>query len=42
MIWMEQYTDKRLHELQQDVIRNRWHTIKLEKAVEHIHDMQQD
>lgn len=42
MIWMEQYTDKRLRELQQDVIRNRWHTIELEKAVEHIHDMQQD
>ena len=30
MIWMEQYTDKRLRELQQDVIRNRWHTIELE------------
>ena len=29
MIWMEQYTDKRLRELQQDVIRNRWHTIEL-------------
>ena len=42
MIWMEQYTDKRLRELQQDLIRNRWHTIELEKAVEHIHDMQQD
>ena len=42
MIWMEQYTDKRLRELQQDVIRNRWHTIELEKAVEYINDMQQD
>ena len=30
MIWMEQYTDKRLRELQQDVIRNRWHTIELD------------
>ena len=30
MIWMEQYTDNRLRELQQDVIRNRWHTIELE------------
>lgn len=42
MIWMEQYTDKRLRKLQQDVIHNRWHTIELEKAVEYINDMQQD
>ena len=42
MIWMEQYTDKRLRKLQQDVIRNRWHTIELEKAIEYINDMQQD
>ena len=42
MIWMEQYTDKHLRKLQQDVIRNCWHTIELEKAVEYINDMQQD
>ena len=39
---MEHYTNKRLAELQSQIIRNRWHTIELEKAVDKIHNKQQD
>ena len=42
MIWMERYTDKRLHELQQEIIHDRWNTVELEKAVKDIHKRQQD
>lgn len=42
MDWMEHYTSKRITELKQQIIRDRWHTIELEKAVENIHDKQQD
>lgn len=41
MEWMEHYTNKRLSELKQQLIRNKWHTIELEKAVENIHNQQQ-
>lgn len=34
--WMERYTDKRIAELNQQIIRDRWHTIKLEKAINEI------
>ena len=37
MNWMEHYTSKRLAELKQQIIRNNWHTIELEKAVDNIH-----
>lgn len=37
MKWMENYTNKRVSELQQQLVRNRWHTIELEKAVDNIH-----
>ena len=37
MNWMEHYTNKRLSELKQDVIRKRWQTIELQKAIENIH-----
>ena len=42
MNWMERYTNKRLSELQSQIIRKRWQTIELEKAVDKIHSMQQD
>lgn len=40
MNWMEYYTNKRLYELKQQIIRNRWHTIELEKVVDNIHNRQ--
>lgn len=42
MNWMEHYTNKRLSELQSQIIRKRWQTIELEKAVDKIRDRQQD
>lgn len=42
MKWMERYTNKRLSELQSQIIRKRWQTIELEKAVDKIHSKQQD
>ena len=38
---MEHYTNKLLSELKQQIIRNRWHTIELEKVVDNIHNRQQ-
>lgn len=40
MNWTERYTDKRIAELKQQIIRDRWQTIKLEKAVDNIHTKQ--
>ena len=42
MNWMEHYTNKRIADLQQQLIRDRWYNIELEKAVDKIHDRQQD
>ena len=42
MNWMERYTNKRLSELQSQIIRKRWQTIELEKAVDNIRNKQQD
>lgn len=42
MKWMERYTNKRLSELQSQIIRKQWQTIELEKAVDKIHNKQQD
>lgn len=42
MNWMDRYTQKRLYELEQAVIRQRWRKIQLEKAVAEIHNKQQD
>ena len=42
MNWMERYTNKRLSELQSQIIRKRWQTIELEKAVDKIRSKQQD
>lgn len=41
MDWIEHYTNKRIAELKQQIIRDRWHTVKLEKAVDKISTMQQ-
>ena len=40
MYWFEKYTNKRLAQLKSDVIRKRWQTIELEKAVDNIHQRQ--
>lgn len=42
MNWMDRYTQKRLHELEQAVIRQKWRKAQLEKAVAEIHDRQQN
>lgn len=42
MNWMEHYTYKRIADLQQQIIRNRWYNVELEKAVDKIHNKQQD
>ena len=39
--WMEHYTDKRIAQLQHQIIRSKWQTIELEKAVNNIHSRQQ-
>ena len=39
---MEHYTNKRIADLQQQIIRNRWYNVELEKAVHNIHNKQQD
>lgn len=40
--FIDSYTNKRITELKQQIIRDRWHTIELEKAVDKIHDKQQN
>ena len=42
MTWMEHYTNKRIADLQQQIIRNRWYNVELEKDVHNIHNNQQD
>ena len=37
MTWFENYLDKRSKELQQEIIRQRWEQIHLEKTIEEIH-----
>ena len=41
MHWLDKFTNKRLAQLKSDVIRKRWQTIELEKAVDNIHQRQQ-
>ena len=41
MNWLEHYTNKRLSELQSQIIRKRWQTIELEKAIDNIRKRQQ-
>lgn len=42
MKWMDNYTKRRLHELEQAVIRQRWRKVQLEKAAQEIHSKNQD
>lgn len=42
MKWMDNYTRRRLHELEQAVIRQRWRKVQLEKALEEIRSKNQD
>lgn len=37
MTWMKHYTDKRIAELQHQIIRSKWQSMGLEKAVNNIH-----
>lgn len=41
MSGLERYANKRISELNQQIIRDRWHTIELEKAINGIHVRQQ-
>lgn len=41
MNWMEHYTNKRLSELKQQVIRTNWKNTELKKTVDNIHTRQQ-
>lgn len=40
MKWLDRYTTKRTQELQQEIVRQRWQQVYLEKAVEEIHSRQ--
>lgn len=40
--WMDKYTNKRLNELKQQITHSKWQTMELEKAVDKIHNKQQD
>lgn len=42
MQWMGKYTEKRLAELQSQLIKSHWTTAELEKAVQQIHARQQN
>ena len=42
MQWITNYIDRRTQELQQEIIRQQWQKVYLEKAVSEIHDRQQD
>lgn len=37
MTWLEHYTNKRIARLKQQIIRDRWHSIDLEKAIDQLH-----
>lgn len=40
MEWLDRYTTKRTQQLQQEILRQQWQQIYLEKAVEEIHTRQ--
>ena len=37
MTWLKHYTDKRIDQLKRQVVRDRWHSVELEKAIDQIH-----
>ncbi len=41
MSWFENYLDKRSKELQQEILRQQWRQVHLERAVKEIHATQQ-
>lgn len=41
MTWLDKYTIKRTQQLQQEIIRQQWKQIHLEKAVEEIQSIRQ-
>ena len=41
MNWMEYYTDKRISELQRQLIKDNWTNVELQKAVEQIRQQEQ-
>lgn len=42
MNWMEHYTNKRIADLQQQLIRDHWYSVELAKAIDNIHNKQPD
>jgi len=40
--WIDRYTSKRLAELKQEIISQRWQQVTLKKVVDNIHDQQQN
>ena len=38
MNWVEKYTSKRIYELKQQIIRDRWHSVELEHVIKDIHN----
>lgn len=41
MNWMERYTDKRIAELQRQLVKDNWTNVELQKAVEQIRQQDQ-
>lgn len=39
--WMEKYTDKRIAELQRELVKDNWTNVELQKAVEQIRQQDQ-
>ncbi len=41
MSWMEEYTTKRISDLEQQIVRNRWKEVELKEAVDSLQNRQQ-
>lgn len=42
MNWLDGYTARRINELQQSIVKDKWKTVSLEQAVSELQHMQQD
>ena len=42
MNWTERYTTNRIESLKQQIVRDRWKSVELNKAIEHICDTHQN
>ena len=40
--WIERYTEKKMQQLQQEIIRMKWNKVTLEKATAQIHSNQKE